>query len=348
MSVHRIIIAGVMRGRRMADADAAAKQDGHLEPPAAHVLDLGDLIDDLAHGIEDEIGEHEVDDRACAGHGGPAAQADESALADRCIAEPDRAVQVIKPGRRLEVAAAYADPFAQDEDRRVARHLLGQALERRLHVADFARSGFRAAWVKTTSMATRSGSANTNRVAVAGSGQGLVSANWSASSTTASISDSMASNWDDGLVNSLMIARFEAEDRAAGFPGFDLVAGAVRVVAHALGMRPGAVGAALDQCGPVAASGTVNGLVGCLVNGQDVVAVDVDSGHSIAGAAAGHAGVAGRVGKGHFGRELVVLAHEQHRQLPDAGHVEPFVEGAVVDGAVAEEGDGHLIGLRAA
>ena len=92
MGVHRIVIARVMRGRRMADADAASQQDGHLEPAAAHVLDLGDLIDDLAHGIEDEIGEHEVDDRPRAGHGGPAAQADETALADRRVAEPDWAV----------------------------------------------------------------------------------------------------------------------------------------------------------------------------------------------------------------------------------------------------------------
>ena len=101
-----------------------------------------------------------------------------------------------------------------------------------------------------------------------------------------------------------------------------------------------------SSVGPSPLAGAVDRLGGCLVNGQDVVAVDVDSGHSVAGAAAGHARVAGRVRKGHFGRELVVLAHEQHRQLPDAGHVEPFVEGAVVDGAVAEEGDGHLIGLE--
>ena len=28
------------------------------------------------------------------------------------------------------------------------------------------------------------------------------------------------------------------------------------------------------------------------------------------------------------------------------GHVQPFVEGAVVDGPVAEEGDGHAVGLQ--
>ena len=61
MGVHRVVIARVVRGRRVADADAAAQQDRHRQPAAAHVLDLGDLVDDLADGVEDEVGEHEVD-----------------------------------------------------------------------------------------------------------------------------------------------------------------------------------------------------------------------------------------------------------------------------------------------
>ena len=60
---HRVVVARMVRGRRVADADAAAQQDRHLQPAAAHVLHLGDLVDDLADGVEDEIGEHEVDDR---------------------------------------------------------------------------------------------------------------------------------------------------------------------------------------------------------------------------------------------------------------------------------------------
>ena len=139
MSVHGIVIARVVRGRRMADADAAAEQDGHREPAVAHVLDLGDLVDDLADGVEDEIGEHEVDDRARAGHGGPAAEADEPAFADRRIAEANGTVEVVKPGRGLEVSAAFADAFAHDEDRRVAGHFFGQGFERGLHVSDLAR-----------------------------------------------------------------------------------------------------------------------------------------------------------------------------------------------------------------
>ena len=42
-------------------------------------------------------------------------------------------------------------------------------------------------------------------------------------------------------------------------------------------------------------------------------------------------------------RVLVVLADEDHRQLPHRSQVERFVEDALVGGAVAEEGDRHLV-----
>ena len=45
-----------------------ASRIGIVQPAAAHVLHLGDLVDDLAERVEDEIGEHEIDDRPRAGH----------------------------------------------------------------------------------------------------------------------------------------------------------------------------------------------------------------------------------------------------------------------------------------
>ena len=132
----------MMGGCRMADSDATPQQNGHSQPAVAHVADLGDLIDDLADGVEDEVGEHEVDNRASAGHGGAAAEADEAAFADRRVAQANRAVKIIEAGRRLEVAAALADAFAHDEDRRVTRHFFGESLEGCLHVGDLA-SGVR-------------------------------------------------------------------------------------------------------------------------------------------------------------------------------------------------------------
>jgi len=42
-------------------------------------------------------------------------------------------------------------------------------------------------------------------------------------------------------------------------------------------------------------------------------------------------------------RVAVVLADEQHRQIPDSGQVRRLVEGALVDGSLAEKGDRHAV-----
>src|SRR5437899_8258351 len=110
----------MMRGRGMADADAAAQQDRHLEPAAAHVLNFGDLVDDLAGGVEDKIREHEIDHRARPGHGGATAKADKAALANGRVAETLRSVKLVQARGGLEVATSFADPFAHDEDLRIA------------------------------------------------------------------------------------------------------------------------------------------------------------------------------------------------------------------------------------
>ena len=77
--------------------------------------------------------------RAGAGHCGAAAEPHKPALADGRVAEADGSVKIEEPGRGLEIAAALADAFAHDEDRRVTGHLLRQGLERGLHVRDLAR-----------------------------------------------------------------------------------------------------------------------------------------------------------------------------------------------------------------
>src|SRR5262249_53012587 len=43
-------------------------------------------------------------------------------------------------------------------------------------------------------------------------------------------------------------------------------------------------------------------------------------------------------------RELVVLAEQDQRQLPDRGEVGDLVEGALIEGAVAKEAEGDLAG----
>src|SRR5262249_25505553 len=121
-----------MRGRRVADADATAQQNWHLKPSAAHVLHLGNLIRNLTKRIQNEISEHEVDHRARAGHGRPAAEADESALANRGVTQPLRAVKFVQPGRRAKIAATLSDALTHDKDRWVARHFGCKGLKRGL------------------------------------------------------------------------------------------------------------------------------------------------------------------------------------------------------------------------
>jgi hypothetical protein len=113
------------------DADATAQQDGHAQPAAAHVLHLGDLVDDLAERVVEEVDEHEVDDRARARHRRTAAEPDESAFADWRVAEPLGSILLEQAGCCAEVSAAHPDAFAEHEDARIPRHLVIERLQRR-------------------------------------------------------------------------------------------------------------------------------------------------------------------------------------------------------------------------
>ncbi len=143
MGKQGIIIPGMMGRRRMSDADAAAEQDRHFEPPAAHVLHLGDLVQDFAERVEDEVGKHEVDHRPGADHRRPAAESDETAFADGRVAEPIGTEAVKQSESRAEVAPPFADPLPHHEDRRVLFHLEGERFEGRLHPSRFAARLFR-------------------------------------------------------------------------------------------------------------------------------------------------------------------------------------------------------------
>jgi hypothetical protein len=79
------------------------------------------------------------------------------------------------------------------------------------------------------------------------------------------------------------------------------------------------------------------------VHGLDVVAVDGGGLDAVGDRAVGDLRHAGhRPAVGELGVE-VVLAGEDHRQLPDRAEVERLVERALVDGALAEERDGDAI-----
>ena len=139
LSVHRVVAAGMVRRRRVTDADAASQQDGHLQATARHVLHLGDLVHDFADRVEDEVGKHEVDHRPRPRHRRAACESHKTSFRDGSITQPLGPVEVVQPGRRLEVAAANPDPLTHDEDARVDGHLLSECLVSRLREGDVAR-----------------------------------------------------------------------------------------------------------------------------------------------------------------------------------------------------------------
>src|SRR5437763_15071625 len=99
-------------------------------------------------------------------------------------------------------------------------------------------------------------------------------------------------------------------NRTALFPGLDVLARAISVVAHAFGVGPGAIGAAFQERGPLPATGAIDGERGRVGHGRNIVAIDLDAGHAVGVAPTGHAGIGRRVGKRYLGGELIILADE--------------------------------------
>ena len=102
-----------------------------------------------------------------------------------------------------------------------------------------------------------------------------------------------------------------------------------------------AVGLGLDQRGAASATGALDGFECDGANGECVHSIDDDTRHAVRGSALGN------VGELHvtlLRRELgvaVVLAHEQHGQVPHGSHVRGFMEGTDVGRSVAEEARGN-------
>ena len=135
-------------------------------------------------------------------------------------------------------------------------------------------------------------------------------------------------------------------NRAALFPGSHVFTSPVGEIAHSLGMGTGAVCLALDQRRPAAGTGSGDRFPGDAEHFERVVAVQLEARHAVVRRTPAHIGDTAGVLEGHFGGELVVLADEQCRQFPDAGHVQAFVEGPVVHGTIAEEGHANRAVLQ--
>ena len=139
-------------------------------------------------------------------------------------------------------------PSPRTKMRGLRGHLVGQRFERRLHEGELAR--------RQLGPARRAGRAARRRRGASrrlGSGHGAALGSLAAPrrprrATSASMASSSARVAEPRSSNALA----EPLDRAARLPGLDLLAGAVGEVAHALGVRPGAVGLAFEQRRPAA------------------------------------------------------------------------------------------------
>ena len=110
-------------------------------------------------------------------------------------------------------------------------------------------------------------------------------------------------------------------------------------------MAGAAVGQQFQQHRPVPGPALLDRGLGRLVHGQHVVAVDLLAADAVAGGPAGDVRVAHHLRDVRAGAVEVVLADEDHRQVPDGGHVHAFVERALGHRAVAEETGDHLVAL---
>ena len=128
----------------------------------------------------------------------------------------------------------------------------------------------------------------------------------------------------------------EGGDGVTLLPLGHLFLGAVELLV-ALGVAEVAVGDQLEQDGALAGAGVLDGAGGGAVDGEQVHAVDAFAGDAVGDGAVGDGGGAVALLDRHRHAVLVVFADKDDGQLPDGGHVEAFVEIALVGGAVAKE-----------
>ncbi len=159
---------------------AVRSTSGKRDLPVGHVARLGDLVGDHVPGHREEVREHQLRDRAQAGHRRAHRRADDGLLADRRVADTRRAELVEQALGQLEDASGRPDVLADQHDARVAPHLLGDARRDRAAVCQFrhAEPPSLQTWVSSTSAA----------------GSGAARASASADATASRVSSSIASS----------------------------------------------------------------------------------------------------------------------------------------------------------
>src|SRR5581483_1006357 len=129
---------------------------------------------------------------------------------------------------------------------------------------------------------------------------------------------------------------------APSLPGFDLFLGAVVGPRIAFVMTNGSIGLAFHERGTAVRTRPGNRRTRRVVNGHDVIPVDLDSGYGIRRGATGHAGVLGRPVEGCLRRIQVVFADVDDGEIPDPRHIQTLMKRSAIDRSIAEESDDDL------
>ena len=159
---HGLRTRGMLRGAGDADADQRMEHDRHLDLAAAHVGDVGRLVDDLRPGFEGEAAGADGDDRVETRHRGADAHSAKAELGDRRTqdARPELVVQRLDV---LGVEQAAEARAADDDDALVFAHQVADRLDLRFAERDFGHDRARSDRIEGSTAARRGSAPLTSR-----------------------------------------------------------------------------------------------------------------------------------------------------------------------------------------
>ena len=127
-------------------------------------------------------------------------------------------------------------------------------------------------------------------------------------------------------------------NRTSGYPALKFLFGLIDIESDIpLVMSANSIGLGLNQSGALAGSGTLYGFTGCLINCQNVVAINGYSWYAVSRCLGGNLSVS----RGHVKRSVggveIVLADKYDGGILGRSQVERFMKGPMAGGTVSEK-----------
>ena len=326
---HGVQALRVLRALPPGLADHAAHDQRHLDLAVIHVAALGRDVDELVHAQHEEIHADMDMDRPHAGHGRADGDAGHGIFRQRRAEHAFRAEDIDQAARRALDRLVIVDIETEDKHARVALHLLRHRLAERIDIGQETLVTLPAKTLVYSALV---------------SGNGLVSANATASAISASTSVvDRGSPRSAAISVPILIELIALQPRLA--LGGRAIAG-VEILVRTDVLQP-AIGAAFDEGGPLAAAQRRDRGIGFRAQFQHIAVFDAARRNS--------------VGLDTFAQALrrpaprhrrvngveIVLADEQDRQFVQSREVQALGEHALFGRAIAEKGHDHAIASRA-